>query len=148
MELKLTIDLVPSTSWYNNVRSAVSPTEWDRIRKRVYAEHHHRCGICGAQGRLEAHEIWRYDDASSTQILDGLIALCNPCHRIKHIGHSQLLASQGKLDMNRLITHFCDVNACDAATFQTHKTHAFQEWRERSRKPWNLNLEFLDSLDK
>ena len=29
--MKLTIELVPSTAWYSNVRSNVSKEEWDKI---------------------------------------------------------------------------------------------------------------------
>jgi predicted restriction endonuclease len=41
--------------------------EWDKLRKEVYAEYGHRCGICGAQGRLNCHERWSYDDETHVQ---------------------------------------------------------------------------------
>jgi hypothetical protein len=35
---RLTVELVPSTCWYTNVRSNVSKAVWDRLRRRVAAE--------------------------------------------------------------------------------------------------------------
>ncbi len=46
--LKLTIELVPTTSWYDNLRKVIPISEWDKLRKRVYAQYGHRCGVCGA----------------------------------------------------------------------------------------------------
>src|SRR5258708_22360853 len=53
--LKLTIELVPETCWYSNMRSALPRDEWDRLRRQVYADYGHRCGICGARGKLHCH---------------------------------------------------------------------------------------------
>src|SRR5438132_594011 len=110
--LKLTIDLVPRTSWYQNLRTAVGRPEWDRIRRQAYADYGHRCGVCGAAGMLNCHELWAYDDTSHVQRSAGFIALCTLCHHVKHIGHAGILASQGKLDFNTIIAHFMHVNAC------------------------------------
>lgn len=93
-EFKLLMELVPSPLWWVNPRLLMPKSQWDRIRKQVYADHHHKCGICGREGRLEAHERWEYDDVNFTQRLAGFIALCLPCHRVKHIGHSQLLSAE------------------------------------------------------
>lgn len=68
----LTIELVPSTSWYSNVRSMVKPEEWDILRRISYKEAQYRCKICHGQGTkhpVECHEIWEYDDAKHTQTL-------------------------------------------------------------------------------
>lgn len=34
--------------------------------------------------RLDCHEEWEYDEESRTQRLSKLLALCTPCHRVKH----------------------------------------------------------------
>ena len=60
-QLKLKIELVPNTSWYNNLRKYIDIKDWDRIRKQTYANYEHRCGICGGEGRLNCHEILDYD---------------------------------------------------------------------------------------
>jgi hypothetical protein len=139
---KLNIELVPSTSWYNNVRSHVTPLDWNLIRGNVYEEYNHRCGVCQAKPkRLDAHEIWSYDDEKSTQTLVGMIALCQMCHHIKHIGYAEVLASQGKLNFQNLISHYCKVNECSLEDFYTDREAAFKQWEERSSREWEVNAE-------
>ena len=138
--MRLKIELVPSTSWYDNLRKQISKTEWDKIRKQSYADANHKCAICGAEGRLNCHEIWEYDDNTYDQSLKGFIALCNDCHMIKHIGFAGIQASKGLLDMDKLIEHFMKVNSCDRETFEKHKDDAFAQWRERSTHDWQVNL--------
>ena len=36
--IKLTIELVPRTAWFSNVRSMVSREDWDVLRKECYAQ--------------------------------------------------------------------------------------------------------------
>ena len=138
--LKLTAELVPQTSWYNNMRSAFPAVTWDRIRKNVYAQHQYRCGICDAEGRLSCHEIWEYEDASYRQALRGFIALCDWCHHVKHLGLAGILASEGRLDYERVVRHFMQVNGCDRAVFDKHHREAMAQWVERSRHPWQVDL--------
>jgi hypothetical protein len=38
---RLTVELVPSTCWYTNVRSNVSKAVWDRLRRQGFAEADH-----------------------------------------------------------------------------------------------------------
>jgi hypothetical protein len=138
--LKLTIELVPETSWTNNVRKIVSTKQWDKIRKESYQKYNYKCGICNAEGRLSCHEIWNYDEETHIQKLMGFIALCTPCHNIKHIGFSQILADEGKLDLNKLIEHFCKVNNCNLDTYADHHEMAFSTWRERSKHDWKIDF--------
>jgi hypothetical protein len=146
-ELKLTIELVPQTSWYDNMRKVMPRTQWDKLRKRVYAEYGQRCGICGAtEGRLNCHEIWEYDDTSYRQKLKGFIALCNFCHFVKHIGQAGILAQEGKLDFEKVVEHFMKVNGCDRRAFEEHRQKAFEQWRERSKHSWNVDLGEYQSL--
>ena len=140
----LVIELVPQSSWCDNVRSQVSRSDWDRLRKLVYAEYHHRCGICNAKGRLAAHEIWDYNDETAQQTLTGMIALCDLCHHIKHLGLAEILASQGKLNLKRLIAHYCHVNHCSVHDFIEHREAAFEQWNRRSAHPWNVNIAALE----
>ena len=138
--MKLTIELVPATSWYNNLRSAIPKSVWDKLRKRTYAEHNHKCAICGVERRLHCHELWKYDDQSYIQSLGGFTALCSLCHHVKHIGLADILANQGKLDYERVIQHFIEVNSCNIETFNRHKRAAFKQWRERSKHKWYVDL--------
>jgi len=137
---KLTIELVPASAWYSNMRKLVKRSVWDQIRKEVYAAYDHRCGICGADTRLECHEIWEYDDVRHIQRLTGLIALCKLCHFVKHLGLAGILASEGRLDLEVVVAHYMTINKCDREAYQTHKTIAFREWRERSEHEWQVDL--------
>jgi len=150
MSLKLTIELVPATSWYNNLRDKMRQSQWDKLRKNVYAEYEYKCGICGAsEDRLNCHEIWEYDDTKHEQKLKGFIALCNMCHFVKHIGQANILAQQGRLDLEKVIEHFMEVNNCNRDTFEHHRQKAFGQWRERSLQEWLVDLgEYEDLIEK
>ena len=70
--MKLTIELVPSTAWYSNVRSNVTSSQWDVLRKECYKNAGYKCEVCGGKGPkhpVECHEIWEYNDESFTQTL-------------------------------------------------------------------------------
>jgi len=86
VETRLTVELVPSTCWYTNVRSNVSKAVWDRLRGEVAADAGNRCEVCGGRGRrwpVECHEMWDYDDDRKIQRLERLVALCPACHEVK-----------------------------------------------------------------
>jgi hypothetical protein len=139
-ELKLKIELVPKTSWYDNLRNNMDRKDWDRIRYETYANHGDKCGICGYEGRLNCHEIWEYDEKKCVQRLVGFIALCDMCHHVKHIGHAGILAEEGKLDYEKVIEHFMKVNNCGRSTFIKHRREAFTQWEERSTHKWKVDL--------
>lgn len=147
-ELKLTIELVPTTSWYRNLRNLIPKAVWDEIRKRTYRKYKYRCGICGTRGRLNCHEIWEYDDQNQIQKLVGFIALCSLCHHVKHIGYAGILASQGKLDYQKVVRHFMKVNGCNRDTYEKHIKNAFDQWNKRSQYDWYLDLGEYKNLVK
>jgi 5-methylcytosine-specific restriction endonuclease McrA len=47
---KLTVELVPKTCWWSNLRSLTDRATWDRIRRPVYRKAEYHCEICGASG--------------------------------------------------------------------------------------------------
>ena len=105
---KLTIDLIPSTCFFSNVRSEVSKKDWDKIRKDIYKKAKYLCEICGGKGEkhpVECHEIFSYIDDIRLQKLDGFIAICPNCHASKHFGFSQLKGKEEKV-----IKHMMKVN--------------------------------------
>ena len=138
--LRLQIELVPEPCWYSNMRKAMPPAAWDKLRKQVYAQYGYRCGICGASARLHCHEIWQYDDKEHIQTLQGFIALCEWCHHVKHLGLAGILAREGKLDYDRVIAHFLTVNECSWEDFELHRRQAFDQWRERNNYQWRTDL--------
>lgn len=138
--LRLTIELVPETSWYANVRDILPRAQWDRLRREVYRACGYRCSICGAGGKLHCHEVWAYDDARHIQTLRGFLALCASCHHIKHLGFAGILAGRGELDYARLVEHFCRVNRCERDVFECARAAAFAQWQERSRYEWQIDF--------
>jgi len=139
-KLKLTIELVPKTSWCNNVRKIVSKSSWNEIRQKANAKCDNKCSSCGSEGRLNCHEIWQYDDQNYIQRLIGFTALCNLCHHVKHLGIAIVLANQGKLNYDRIVKHFMRVNNCDRATLEEYRIKAFDQWRSRSQHDWKVEL--------
>lgn len=140
--MKLTIELVPSTAWYSNVRSNVSQAEWDVLRKDCYKKAGHNCEICGGRGPkhpVECHEIWSYDDDACTQTLDGLIALCPSCHQVKHIGLAQI---QG--NYHKALAHLAKVNEISIEEAELYVEASFEIWSKRSQKEWKLDITFLE----
>lgn len=142
---KLTIELVPKTSWFDNVRSAVTKSQWDDVRKQVYQQASHKCEICGDVGAkhpVECHEIWNYDDIKLIQKLDGMIALCPNCHMVKHIGLAEI---QGKL--NKAILHLKKVNKISKREAEEYVTASFALWAKRSCHQWKVDLSYLSKYN-
>jgi len=79
----LFVDMVPSSCWFTNVRTCVSPKDWERLRRMITRRAGQRCEACGAgedhtvKRWLEAHERWSFDDPTGTQVLRRLICLCS-----------------------------------------------------------------------
>jgi hypothetical protein len=138
---RLTIELVPQTCWFSNVRDQVSNPDWDRIRKRVYARAGRRCEVCGGRGRqhfVECHEVWEYDDTALVQRLVRMIALCPACHQVKHMG---LAGLRGRGE--QASAHLAKVNHWTPLVTARYIDQAFVVWRERSDRTWSLDLSAL-----
>jgi hypothetical protein len=137
----LTVELVPSTCWFKNVRSEVSTEDWDRLKKMTAQAAGYRCEICGGRGPrwpVEAHEIWQYDDAGHVQKLVGLIALCPDCHSVKHIG---LARAQGR--GGQAIQHLARVNGWSIEDAELYIEAQFEVWSRRSTHEWTLDISWL-----
>lgn len=140
----LTIELVPSTSWFNNVRTAVSTADWDRCKRYVRHRSQDRCEICGGRGPkwpVECHEVWRYDLPTETQFLDDLIALCPACHEVKHIGFAE---KRGRAP--QAIDHLARVRGWSTDDAITYAQQCFELWSARSAYDWTVDLSFLATL--
>ena len=144
--LKLTIELVPRTAWYTNVRSNVSRQQWDHIRHKCYDQANHVCEVCGDVGtnqgvkhKVECHEIWMYDDVTHTQSLTGLIALCPNCHKVKHPGLAQV---KGQLPV--VVQQLMKVNGMTETDAVNYISEAFYVWKERSQFNWTCDTSYLD----
>lgn len=143
--MKLTIELVPATAWYSNVRSNVTPSQWDVLRKECYKNAGYKCEICGGKGPkhpVECHEIWEYNDESFTQTLKGLIALCPKCHSVKHIGRSNAIGKG-----QEALLHLSKVNGIKEDEAIGYINESFKVWSKRSESNWTLDISFLDSYE-
>jgi 5-methylcytosine-specific restriction endonuclease McrA len=141
MNYKLTIELIPSSSWFSNVRSILSSKEWDNVRKQVYRQADYKCEICGGKGRkhpVECHEIFEFDDQKSIQKLTKLLALCPNCHMVKHIG---LAEANGKF--NKALKHFIKINKVSEQEARDYIKNCFLDWSTRSSKIWKIDVSYL-----
>lgn len=140
----LFVDLVPSSCWFTNVRSCVTPRDWERLRRMITGRAGQRCEICDrgehrAERRwLEAHERWSYDASTGTQSLRRLVCLCTDCHAVTHFGLAQV---RGLAD--RALAHLRQVTGMSAADAEEHVAAAFELWSRRSARTWTLDLSVL-----
>ncbi|UKL15003.1 HNH endonuclease [Pseudomonas phage hairong] len=142
---KLTCELVPSTSWGENLRSLLSAGQWKDLRTACYVRAHHKCEICGGVGRkhpVEAHEIWHYDDTQRRQTLMGLIALCPACHKCKHMGFA---LSTGKLESS--LKHMSEVNEWPLNLTYDYVERQFHIHHLRSQLQWTVDTSWLTDAD-
>lgn len=142
---KLSIELIPSTCHFSNVRTTVKPSEWDKIRFISYEAANNRCEICGDTGKnqgykhnVECHEIWEYDDENHIQKLVGLISLCPICHQVKHIGRAIAIGKQ-----YQCFAQLAKVNKWTQEQVQEHLLASFALHKERSKFQWELDLSLL-----
>lgn len=142
----LTVELVPSTCWYSNVRSAVPKEHWDVIRKQAYLMAGHVCEICGGVGSrhpVECHEVWNYDDDDLTQTLVRMTAICPQCHEVKHIGRAMKFG-RGR----RAMEHLASVNGWLTTDAEIYVSQQFLIWQERSNHKWKLDIRNLHKYIK
>lgn len=140
--MRLTIELIPESTWFNNVRSAVSEAKWDELKRLTFKKAGYRCEICGGQGSrwpVECHEIWGFTP-DFRQELRGLIALCPDCHEVKHFGFA---ASQGREE--KALTHLMRVNQINREEAAAYVTQVFLLWEARSQYKWTVDLSWLNS---
>ncbi len=138
----LTVELVPSTCWFSNVRDHLPKKTWDFLRKSTYKQANYRCEVCGGRGSrwaVECHEIWHYDDLNHIQTLAGLTALCPSCHQVKHIG---LAGLQGYGE--RAEAHLAKINGWTKEQTAAYLETVWNTWQERSCHDWSLDLSWLN----
>lgn len=138
--MKLNFELVPDSCWHSNLRSLLSPAQWDLVRREAYGRASGKCAICGApSGRLEAHERWEYDEDAHVQKLADVIAICRRCHEVIHIGRTQLKGNEREAE-----AHFMKVNDCTYAEYRKALGEANEAHRRRNKvAEWKLDLSYL-----
>ena len=137
----LTVELVPRTCWFSNLRSELSQDEWDRLRRTIYQRAGNHCEVCGGKGTahpVECHEVWEYDDEQLVQRLSGLIALCPACHEAKHMGYATTVGRAGQAR-----AHLARVNGWSMDDVELYLEMQFEQWSRRSNHEWSLDLSWL-----
>jgi len=143
---KLTIELIPKTCHFSNVRTMVSSKDWDKLRFASYELADNKCEICGNNGlnqgykhRVECHEVWEYDDENHIQKLIKLISLCVSCHQVKHIGRAIVIGKEK--DCHKQLIK---VNSWTQEQVNEHILESFKLHKERSKYKWLLDISLLE----
>tara|TARA_R100001015_G_C4634558_1_gene201277 strand:- start:1025 stop:1516 length:492 start_codon:yes stop_codon:yes gene_type:complete len=143
---RLTVELIPRTLFFSNVRTLLPKKYWDNIRKDSYEKAQNKCEICGDTGKnqgyghnVECHEIWEYDDEKRIQKLTGLISLCPKCHQVKHFGRTSAIGKQAEA-----FKHMEKVNNWNHKQCLDHLKLAMSEWMDRSKYQWFIDLSYLN----
>lgn len=138
----LYVDLVPSSTWYSNLRSVLSKSDWDLVKKKTYKASGYRCQICRGYGSahpVEAHERWLFDVESRTQTLKCVEALCPACHEATHYGLATV-KGRGHIALERLMY----VNGWSEREANLHVNQAFELWQELSEiEDWKLDVSWI-----
>lgn len=134
----LTPEMLPVTTWEQNVRHLLGVEVWDRMRRHSYKSAGYRCEICGEGGRLEAHEAWTLANETCVQKLDRILALCPLCHKAHHLGIAKRLGML--LDVQR---HMQKVNGWTGLQLTAAIAEAYDVWEQRCEWPWTVDLSWL-----
>lgn len=139
----LFVDLIPSTSFFSNVRTSVRPRDWNKLRHLIYNRANNRCECCawspGESGRsLEAHERWNYNNRTGVQKLMRIIALCKMCHTATHMGLAEIRGVG-----ERAREHLMRVTGMNRADMLRHCESAARLWSVRSERDWMLDLSII-----
>jgi hypothetical protein len=152
---RLTVELVPRTAWWSNVRSNVSRSEWEKCKRYAKAKStldgQPVCAICSGsgleQGRkypVEAHEIWHYDDDRQIQTLVDIIPLCPRCHQCTHLGRTR--ETSNPRQWAEVIEHLQEVNGWPDWKVERYVLLMFKIWEVRSQMQWSLDVSFLERI--
>jgi hypothetical protein len=137
----LTCEMVPVSTWYQNLRDWLPKEEWDRIRKSVYQQAGNRCQVCGGRGPkwpVECNEQWQYLSDRNLR----LTALCPLCHSVKHIGLANI---RGRLAES--VAQLGFVNGWNEAACNTHLAQAQSDADIRNNIVWSFDLTNLKNYD-
>lgn len=131
-------EMLPVSTWEQNVRNLMGTEVWDRMRKHAYQAAGFRCEICAQSGMLEAHEKWVLSNETGVQRLSRLIALCPLCHKGHHLGIARRLGMLPAVKAQLLY-----VNGWTPAQMEREVQEAYEVWEQRCEMPWKVDLRFL-----
>ena len=138
--LRLSIELIPTTTVGINLRSELTPTQWDTLRRKVYSRANYCCEACDADNiEVHCHEVWSWNDKKHIQKLIGLRCLCWECHRTTHLSDPGI---GGDL---KTLKHFARVNGVTIFEANRIVRKAYKQVMERSKREWKLDTSWLGS---
>lgn len=133
-------DMLPSSTWENNLRTLLTDDEWDRLRRFCYQAAGHACVACGSRGEphVEAHEAWQFDEQKGIQKLVGLLCLCPTCHKAKHLGFANRLGI-----LPQVLARLKWLNEWNEAQLKSELEKVTARQEAYSLREWTLDLSFL-----
>jgi hypothetical protein len=140
-------DPIPASSWYRNVRSAVSERDWYRISNMTRRRAGWACEECGLKtdrgdrDLLDAHERFAYDETTGVQRLVRLISLCATCHAVTHFGYA-VMSGEGEIALR----HLQFMTGMSRREALAHVDAALGLSASRSRIAWELDLSVISAL--
>ena len=137
----LEIELVPQSTWEDNLRSRLTPAEWLQVKTKTFELAQWKCEKCGGRGHqrpVECHEEWHYDDIYLVQKLVRFVALCPDCHQAVHFGLARVRGLEQKAREQLM-----KVNNWNAEQVDTHIAIAMRLGIRRSTKSWQLDVSWL-----
>lgn len=138
---KLYIDMIPKTSWYNNLRSLLTEKEWNIVKTDVYKKSKFKCSICSEKGvkhPVEAHERWEYNVETGIQKLVDIVSLCPNCHLTTHFGFAQTIGKG-----NFCKKHLCLINKYSEKDAEKDINLAFEKWNYLNTVQWRVDMSWL-----
>lgn len=145
MKRKLNFELIPDGCWYYNLRAILTKEQWDYVKKDAKFRAGGKCAICNkSDSRLDAHEVWSYDEKKGVQKLKDVVAVCKDCHAAIHINRTWL-----KGDPERAQDHYMRVNGCSYAEMRADMGAANEKQKKLNEVPeWKLDVSWLKRFIK
>lgn len=131
-------EMLPVTTWEQNVRGLMGTPLWDRMRRHAYRAAGLRCEICATIGPLEAHEHWELHNETCVQKLTRIQALCKFCHKSKHVGYARRLGIYSEV-----LDHLMVVNKWSRKELETGIQDVYEVWQQRCDWPWTVDMSWL-----
>jgi hypothetical protein len=99
-------DLIPFSSWGSSLANLLTSDSWAEIRRPLLQKTGSKCQLCGTRPTRrspDCHEVWAYSEppgwASERQVgvqrLIGIVAVCELCHEMFHLGLARVRGRDG-----------------------------------------------------
>ena len=129
-------ELIPASSWCNNLRNILTRQQWTNISKVVRNKTDGNCEICGRNVKtLHAHETWEFDYITNMQKLIKIRAVCPMCHSTIHIGRSAILGKELPA-----LKWYAKLNNISFEEAKSDENKALEIYEQRSKINWNIDI--------